>query len=68
MFWLLLSVIYIAWFSCRLMCKFGPVLRAIPEGGRVPAVRVSVAFIVGMLLYTVAWADVFAVILEGLYV
>lgn len=65
---LILSVIYITWFSCRVAAKLAPVLRAIPEGGDIPAVKVSIGFIGGVILYTAAWADVFAVMLEGLYV
>ena len=64
----LFSVIYIAWFSRRVSAKLAPVLRAIPEGGDLPAVRVSVAFIGGVLVYTMAWARVFAAVMEGLYV
>ena len=65
---LILSVIYIAWFSCRIAVKFGPALRAIPEGGNIPAVRVSLAFLGGVAVYTAAWAWVFSELIEVLYV
>lgn len=64
----LFSVIYIAWFSRRVAAKLAPVLRALPEGGEAPAVKVSVAFLGGACVYILAWAKVFATVLEGLYV
>lgn len=65
---LILSVLYIAWFTYRIALKFGPVFRAIPDGGNIPAVRVSLAFIGGVAVYTAAWAWVFSEIIEVLYV
>ena len=69
MLMLLLAVIYIAAFSCRLCAKFAPVLRAMAdESAVIPRVRVSLAFLAGIVVYVTAWAYVFSVILEGLYV
>lgn len=65
---LILSVVYIAWFTYRIALKFGPVFRAIPDGGNIPAVRVSLAFIGGVIIYTVSWAWVIAQLIEVLYV
>ena len=66
---LLICIIYIVLFSCRLCMKFLPVLRAaVDEDAAEPRVRVSLMFCVGVIAYTVAWAYVLSEILEGLYV
>lgn len=66
---LLICIIYIVVFSCRLCMKFSPVLAAMAdEDAAVPQVRVSLTFCAGIILYAASWAYVFSEILEGLYV
>ena len=65
---LILSVMYIVGFTYRLAIKFSPMLRAIPDGGDIPAVKVSIGFIGGVMIYTAAWAWVFSELIEVLYV
>ena len=71
---MLLSVIYIVWFTHHSLVRFAPCFLAV--SGDMPctdarvsrARRVSLLYIVGVFVYAAAWAIVFAEILEGLYV
>lgn len=71
---LLLSVIYIVWFTHHSLVRFAPCFEAV--SGDVPytdarvsrARRVSLLYIAGAFIYAASWAMVFAEILEGLYV
>ncbi len=70
---LLLSVIYIVWFSYRSICHFAPCFAAVSGDisyGDVRvrrARRVSLAYIAGALIYAVAWAIVLAQTLVMMY-
>ncbi len=70
---LLLSVFYITWFTYHSIRRFAPCFLAV--SGDIPytdarvrrASKVSVAYIVGVIVYTVAWAMVLSTTLTLMY-
>lgn len=70
---LLLSVLYIAWFSHHSLCRFAPCFAAVAESvscgdPRVRrARRVSAAYILGALVYAAAWGIVLATTVMLMY-
>ena len=65
---MLLSIVYIIVFSHRALVWLSPVFRAVADNVDIPLPRGRVWFAVGLVIDAVAWAYVFSVVLEGLYV